>query len=383
MKVQHLVILAAAVAALGGAAYYFSQENKALQSDAFVSGPLSPGLDVAINRADSLRIESQEGGLLELKRAGDDDAWTISTNYGYRASQERVSGLLKRLATLETVEPKTAKPENHAKLNLDDPAGENALGTRITVKGGDEVLTDMVVGLSRVVAEGGSVFVRRWEENQTWLADGEFKPRRRLLDLLDRNIVNIDGRRIRMARITHRDASGAEESIVISKATPDQPDYALAAVVPDGMQQKASHELATVARVGEFLILEQVLPAGDVVLTNAVISVYETFDGLRLIFNSAKQADDKIWTTVTATAAPRSDGLDLFMTEFKGQDSESGRIADQLKTPDEIAAEIAAIKSHAEGWAYRPTDYKGGLITATADKVLEEIKEEGAGAAKQ
>ena len=370
MKFRHLVILAAGVAALSGGAYYFTQERMALQSEGFVGGPFTPGLDVNVNKATHVRLESQEGGVLELKRAADAD-WTIASHYGYPANQERVGTLLKRIATLKTVEPKTAKLENHAQLNLDDPAGENALGTRITVKAGNATLVDMVAGLSRVATETGSVFIRRWSEDATWLAEGEFRPKRRLLDLIDRNVVNVDGRRIRTAHITHPDGTGGRQSAAIAKATPDQADYTLAAVAPDGMQPKASHELSTAARVTEFLILEKVLPAGDIDLTNPTVSVYETFDGLRISFTSAKQADGKIWMTVTAGAAPRWDGLDIFMSELKGQDSETGRIADQFKTADAIAGEIASISSKTNGWAYLPTDYKADRITVTAADLFE------------
>lgn len=373
MHLRHLVILAAGVAALGGAAYYFTQERKALQSEGFIGGPFTPGLDVKVNQANNVRLESQEGGVLELKR-GDDTDWTISTHYGYPAHQERVANLLKRVATLKTIEPKTAKPENHAQLNLDDPAGADALGTRITVKDGDETLIDIVAGLSRVEAEGGNVFIRRWEQDETWLADGVFKPRRRLLDLIDRNVVNVDGRRIRTAHITHPDGNGGQESAVVAKATPDQAEYTLAAAIPDGMQPKASHDLSTAARVTEFLILEKVLPAGEIALISPIVSVYETFDGLRISFTSAKQADGKIWMTMTASAAPRWDGLDLFMSQYKGEDSETGRIADQFKTADAVATEIAAMSSKTNGWAYLPTEYKAGQITVTAADLLEAPK---------
>jgi len=385
MNFRHLVILAAIVAALGGAAYYFTQERQALQSEGFVGGPFTPGLDVNVNQADRVRLESQEGGVLELKRSDDTD-WTITTHYGYPANQDRVANLLKRVATLKTVEPKTAKPENHARLNLDDPAGPDALGTRITVKDGDKVLVDMVTGLSRVAAEGpGSVFIRRWGEDETWLAEGEFKPQRRLLDLIDRNIVNVDGRRIRTAHITHQNANGGQESVVIAKATPDQAEYTLAAAIPDGMRPKPSHELSTAARVTEFMILEKTIPAGDIKLTKPIVSVYETFDGLRISFTSAKQADGKIWLTVNASAAPRWDGLDVFMSQYQGQDSEIGRIADQFKTADAIASEIAAISSKTNGWAYLPTDYKAGRITVSAADLLEadEPAETPSDAAKQ
>lgn len=372
MNLRLLLILAIVVAAIGGGAYYFTQERKALQSEAFEGGALIAGLDTRINDADRLRLESQEGGVVELVRT--DGAWRMDSHHGYRANQERVTILLKRVATLKTLEPKTKKPENHARLNLDDPAGEFSLATRITVKAGETALADLLVGLNRPPELGGGAFVRLWGDDQTWLAEGEFKPRRRTLDLIDRNVVNIDGRRIQAARIEHpAEAATAPRAVavpdvvVVSKARPDQEAYSLAAATPEGHTAKPDHELSTVARLTDFLIFDEVRPASEVTFEQPVVGVFETFDGVRLTFRAeAQEPDDKIWVTVAADAGPRWYGLDDFVAENKGADSEAGRIADQFKSPEEIAEEIAAIAASTDGWAYKLTDYKTKRLTMTS-----------------
>lgn len=378
MNLRLLLILAAVVAGLGGAAYYFGQERKALQSEAFVGGPLIAGIETRINDVDHMRLESQEGGVLNLDRTA--DGWTIQEQHGYRANPERVTELLKRVATLTTVEPKTSKPENHARLNLDDPAGENALGTRITLKDGDATVADLVVGLNRPEPQGGGAFVRLWGDDQTWLTEQDFKPKRRTLDLIDRNVVNVDGRRIRLARIQHppAEAGGEGDRFMISKDTPDQETYSLGATIPEGMQAKEDHELSPVARLSDFLILEAVRPASEVQMDKPVVGVFETFDGLRLIYRAQEQADGKIWVEVSAEAAPRSPELDDFIAANKGQDSEVGRIADQFKTPEAVADEIAMWSRKTAGWAYKLTDYKTDRLTSTTADLIEAPKEETA-----
>lgn len=372
MNFRLLVIVAAIVAVIGGAAYYFGQERKALQSDAYQGGPLLPGLAERINDADKIRLESQEGGVVELVRG--EDGWRVPTVHGYPANTERVTGILKRIVSLETVEPKTAKPENHARLNLDDPAGEFSLALRLTASAGADALADLVVGLNRGAEEGGGLFVRLWGDDQTWLASGEFKPRRRALDLLNRNIVNVDGRRIQSAQIRHpapgAAAGGAiAELIVVAKAAPDQEAYQLSATLPEGFTAKPDHELSAVARISDFLIFEAVQPADQAAFDHPVVSIYETFDGLRLVFRAQEQGDGDIWATVVAEAGPRWQGLDAYLEAHKGKDSEPGRIADQFKTPEDIAAEIAEINKTADGWAYRLTDYKIKRLTVTSADV--------------
>lgn len=383
MNLRLLLILAAIVAGLGGAAYYFSQERKALQSEAYVGGPLIAGMETRINDVDHMRLESQEGGVLNLDRTA--DGWTIQEQHGYRANSERVTEILKHVATLKTVEPKTSKPENHARLNLDDPAGKTALGTRITLKAGDAVVADLVVGLNRPEPQGGGAFVRLWGDDQTWLTEKDFKPKRRTLDLIDRNVVNVDGRRIRLARIQHPPAEGGGEGdrFMISKDAPDQESYSLGATIPEGMQAKEDHELSPVARLSDFLILEEVRPASEVEMDKPVVGVFETFDGLRLTYRAQEQADGETWVEVDAEAAPRAPELDDFVAANKGQDSETGRIADQFKTPEAVAEEIAMWSKKTSGWAYKLTDYKTDRLTSTTADLIEAPKEEKAKADAQ
>lgn len=363
MKLRLILIAIVVVGAIGGAAYYFGQQRKALQSEAYQSTDLIPGLADRINAVDHVRLESQEGGVVELARG--DSGWAVTSHFGYPANQDRINSLLKQVATLETIEPKTRKPENHKRLNLNDPAEEDSLGTRITLKVDDDVAADLVVGLNQAPAHGGGAFVRHWGEDQTWLAKGEVKPKRRTLDLLERTVVNIDGRRMRSARIVHPEGDGEPETL-ISKAAPAEEAYALAAALPEGWIAKESHELATVARVPDFLVFEAVRPAAEVVMDRPVISVFETFDGLRLTFAAQEQPDGAIWTTITADAAPRTDGVDDFIAAEKGQDSEAGRIAEQLRTADEVAEEVARWSKAVGPWAYKLTEYKTKRLTSKA-----------------
>ena len=211
MNMRILIALVSAVAVISGGAYFFSQERQALQSEAYTGGPLLPDLQARVNNVDAVRLQSQEGGVINLVRQG--GIWVVKDHYNYRANPDRVSILLKQVATLEKIEPKTAKPQNHARLNLDDPAGENALGTRLTLKANGEEVADVVIGLVSPPDHGGGTFVRLFSEDQTWLAKDEVKPRRRLLDLLDRSVVYVDGRRIRSVHIQRSAVKNDEKEI--------------------------------------------------------------------------------------------------------------------------------------------------------------------------
>ena len=370
MNMRILIALVSAVAVISGGAYFFSQKRQALQSEAYSGGPLLPDLQARVNDVETVRLQSQEGGVINLVRQG--GIWVVQDHYNYRANPERVSILLKQVATLEKIEPKTAKPQNHARLNLDDPAGENALGTRITLKANGKEIADVVIGLVSPPDHGGGTFVRLFREDQTWLAKDEVKPRRRLLDLLDRSVVNVDGRRIRSVHIQRSAVKNdAKKSIVISKETPSQDKYNLSASIPAGFQPKADHELSSIARVPDFMVLEDVKPATDLKWDHPVETIFETFDGLRLTFRSAVQKDGKVWSAVAAATTNRSLNLDDYIVANKAADTEAGRIAGQMKTSEELAEEVKLLASRLNGWAYRLTDYKAKRLTATSQEVIE------------
>ena len=377
MNARLFLILAVVVAIIGGGAYYFTQERENLQATAFQKGPMFEGIEAKINGVDTFRIESQEGGVLTLVRK--DEQWAIQEHYGYPADNLRVTGILKRIATLEKIEPKTKKPENYKRLRVDDPSDEFSLSTRMTLKAGETEVADFVSGLNRPPATGGGVFIREIDDARTWLVEGEFKPKRRTLDWLQRTIINIDGRRISGARIQHPAldddgkpmADGATaDLILVAKETPDQEKYSLGAAIPDDYKPKPDHELSAIARIPDFLVLEDVKPPGEVDMIGASTTLYETYDGIRIIFRSKQQADGKIWATIDVTAAERWQGLDAFLEANKGKDSEAGRIANEFKTPEEVATEIEKWAAITKGWAYRLTDYKAKRLTARTPDVI-------------
>jgi len=377
MNARLVLILAVVVAIIGGGAYYFTQERESLQATAYEKGPMFEGIEAKINNVDTFRIESQEGGILTLVRK--DEQWVIQEHYGYPSDNLRVTGILKRIATLEKIEPKTKKPENYKRLSVDNPTDEFSLATRITLQAGDTKVADFVAGLNRPPATGGGVFLRKFDEAQTWLAEGEFKPKRRVLDWLQRTIIDIDGRRISGARIQHPalDKDGkpmgdgaTADLILVAKETPDQERYSLGASIPDGYSPKPDHELSAIARITDFLILEDVKPVGEIDLVGASTTLYETYDGIRVTFRSKEQSDGKVWTTIDAIAAERWQGLDAFLEVNKGKDSEAGRIADEFQSPEAVAAEIKKMSAATDGWAYLLTDYKAKRLTARTPDVI-------------
>src|SRR3546814_19639594 len=75
---------------------------------------LFPELFEKANAVDRLTIRSAEGGTITLRNA--DDRWGVAEKSGYPADFEKIRATLLSVSQMETVEPRTAKPELLPKL---------------------------------------------------------------------------------------------------------------------------------------------------------------------------------------------------------------------------------------------------------------------------
>ena len=77
------------------------------------------------------------------------------------------------------------------------------------------------------------------------------------------------------------------------------------------------------------------------------------------------------WFQLSAATAGIDDRLAAFVEQNKGQDSEQGRIADQMKSEDAVAAEAAALQERLAPWAFRFTDFKSGKAASRTTDMLQ------------
>jgi hypothetical protein len=244
----------------------------------------------------------------------------------------------------------------------------------VTVKAGEETLADLLVGRTRPVDIGGGVFVRKSGENQSWLASGSYQPNRKALQWLDRNIINVDSRRVHRVTMQHADGDGFE----VRRPDIASENMEYASFVPPGLEPKPTHEMNNMAQIVDFLVMEDVRPAEELDWTAPdSIIWFETYDGLKIAV-TAKKEGKHTWFRVAAEEGEVREVLADFVAEFKGQDSMQGRIADQMKTAEEAAAEIASLNQRLAPWAFRFTEYKTGkAVERSADMLQQEAKDKG------
>lgn len=367
MKSRSFLFLLVLTVATAAAAVAVLVNERLHGGDSVAGTMLYPGLLDRVNDIDFVEVSTTADGTVSARR--EDGRWGVVQRHGYPADFKTLSGMLYDLARIELIEPRTSKPALYSKIRVEDLDGGGAQSIRISAKAGGETVADLLVGFTRPDELGGGVFVRRSGEAQSWLAKGSFQPVRLLTRFLERNIANVEQRRIHRARLTHADG----ETVTVSKAGPEETAWVLKGPLPKGRKAKANHELSPLTSWLDFLIFDDVRPAGEVDFSKPLVSGrFETFDGLVVEVHMVER-DGTHWVALAAspgTADPRVAPL-LDARRTMDADKLEGSLQMALKTPGEAAAEIGKINDTAGGWAYKVTDYKTGKFRTRLAGVTE------------
>ncbi len=131
--------------------------------------PLVPALSTA-EAVRSIEL-SQDGEKVTLTREGPLWVTDEASAGGFAVESGRVQALLRAVARLNTDQPRTANPARHAALGLAWSESEPS-AQRLTLRAGDEVLADLLVGFNQADSMTNElVFVRRMGEDQTYRAE--------------------------------------------------------------------------------------------------------------------------------------------------------------------------------------------------------------------
>lgn len=371
MQTRNFIILAALTGAVVVGAVFSVLRDRPVTDGMGERTHLFPGLLDRVNEIDFVEVTTTADGTISARREG--DVWGVVQRHGHPADFEVLRGMLVELARLETIERRTDEPALYRKLQVEDQDGDAAASIRITAGIGGETAADLLVGRTRAADAGGGVFVRKVGDARTWLAAGSFQPVRLLTRLLDRNIMNVEMRRVRQVTLTHADG----ETVTVRKGAPTDGDYDLATPPGEGRRAKPPFELSPLASWLDFLILDDVRPAAEVDFSRPdVTGRFETFDGL-VVEARMKAADDARWVTLRASPGAVHEKTPELIEARKAMKPEEleGTVGAALRTPGEVEAEIGRINRTTAAWAYKATDYKTGKLGTRLADITEPVAE--------
>lgn len=357
-RYRTLVVLAVLAVAAAAAAVLVQREDAGIaQSGEKLLPDLLERLD------DVTRIEATHAGeTVTLALA--DDRWSVTGHHGYPAETAEVRRLLVGTAELVRIEPKTANAEHYARLELEDPADEDAESFGYVMKdAGEGSIASVVVGKRRFVHTTPGVdeyFVRVAGDPRVWLVSGQIPRNRQAVDWLRREVTDIDQMRVRRAAVTHPDGTVVE----VSKSSPKDTDFTLRGI-PEGHELDETFAVHSIGTALAKFTLNDVAPVDEVDFgAGGIEAMTETFDGVRLTMRTGALGE----RTLIRMDAEFDPAL---VTAAEGGEAEAPLL-------DEAAAraEAEALRRRWQGWAYEVPEYTLNNLRKTVEDLVKPIEEE-------
>jgi len=298
-----------------------------------------PGFASEIAGVVRIHIANREGAFDVAKTTR---GWVLPGRANYPASFEQVQKTLVGLAALETIEPKTSRPDWFHFVGLDAPP--KGSGTLIAVTDANgSAIASVIFGKTTDIGDpsgANGLFVRRTNQNQSWLVRSVFEPKADIADWLDKDVVSVD--RARIAEVDVTPVSGP--AYQVRREKPSDPDFT-PVNMPKGRELSEPTAADSVASAITGFAFDDVRPAAQLDFSKSTRVVTRTFDGLS-VSCSVIQFGSSDWATVSASADP---------------------------TAKEAATEAHEINAHANGWAYKLPSYKGQQFLTTFESLLKPL----------
>jgi hypothetical protein len=294
---RRTLVIVGGVAALflllaGGAV--LQQSN--LLAPKFEPRPAFPGLVSTVNTLGEITVSSKDGTFHVRQVQG---KWVIPERESFPAELAIVRATATGLADLQLVEPKTSRADWMPLLGLAAP-DKGGDGMMVTLKDtSGKTLADLIVGHAQGAPDitgRATLYVRRPNEEQSWLARGFFTAKPLLSDWLDRAVVPIMRDRVKGATVDP--ATGPTYTMV--RDSKDQPDFRVLDL-PRGRELSFPGSPDGVAGAITGFNFDDVAKANPADFENAPSSVTNTFDGLEITVKVAAKGMEH-WATVSAKA---------------------------------------------------------------------------------
>lgn len=185
-----LFVIAAALIAI--AAITVAIEQRSLSGDS-ASGPVAPGLEETIGRAQRIIVTSNEASYrIERTQRG----WAMRDRGDYPVLSSRLAQLTDGLKTLRYTRRMTSDASKHERLGVTDPR-EGGQGILIQIEDSrGALLVNLIIG-----AQPSGIYVRRPDEAQTFAAEGDLPPLRDVASWLDLRPIEIGAERLARVEI--------------------------------------------------------------------------------------------------------------------------------------------------------------------------------------
>lgn len=354
-------IILALVALIAVLAAIWISASRAPEAASAQPGPLAPGLQATLDEVTAVRITGAGNErLASLSRS--DAGWGLDERHGYPVDVEPLRVLLGNLAAAQRVEAKTASPQRHAQLGVEDVSASDAHGVRVDVVTPGKTWS-WIIGDNLI--RGTGTYVREADADQSWQIDRNIAVERSPANWLRKDIIDIGANQIE--RIEVEPVSGPAFAL---RRVEDDPasDFAFTSL-PKGRKAGEGYRREALAGVLSQLRFEDVsIPEEQPLPEKSQRTRYLLRDGRSVTLRSWEQDGHTFAMLEQTWEAPEKD-----------TPAPSGEASEQASGDNPTAADVAAEtpaatvadfqRMHA-AWVYRIPSYKAGNLSRALEDYL-------------
>jgi len=379
MNAKNISILAIITLVVVGLTFYIVMQQQQFVADTPAQEKAFPKLASALDKVALIDIKTAEDKFTLMQ--GEED-WVLKEKHDYPVALEKVRKLLLGFAQLELLEPKTQNPKLYSKIGVQAvPEGVQAVTEEDTVPEEDadsvlvhlkdsagDVLESLIIGHEQIAKTDSTlkeIYVRKPDEQQSWLALGLLPVDKKAIDWLDKEIVNLEAEKIRQVRITH----AAGEQALIFKDSPDDDQFKLAELPEDAKAK--TYVLRQIASTLSHLNLEDVSVPSEIKFDEEVTTaVFTAFNGLEITLQLVEQ-DGKYYAQLSA------DLVEAYQEDTEEvKDAEAADDAEEAETEAELKERVLSLNKRFNNWVFVLPSYKATNITQSPQELIEAVKEE-------
>ncbi len=313
------------------------QQSQTPGGEMFLPGLLESLDD--IERVEIVRRGEEPVATLERDASG----WMVLERDGYPADLRKIRHALLTLAETQILEAKTADAALHDRLGVEAITADTAGGIAVRLIG-------MAAPVEFIVGDAAGEYrryVRRQNEDQSYLINRDPELGTTVIDWLDAAIVDIDGARVQQVTVSRPDG----ETLVVSKDVRGQSNFTVENL-PEERELLYASIANVMGNVLEGLALDDVERLTDAT-EEVIVTEFRTFDGL-LITAESSERDEGTWVSFAATA-------------------DQTLPPESTETRAAAEAEAAEINGRVRGWRYKIPTYKFEQLTREMTDLLQAV----------
>jgi hypothetical protein len=344
--------------------------------------PLFPKLKPKINDVYQMEIVKRDN-VFHIQKS--ETGWQVTEKHNYPADLSKVKQTLLSMADLTTLEAKTKKADRYNVLGVEDPKEKtsSSILIRLLDKQGTELGT-LIVGKQASTSLSGkgidSLYVRKKDDPQSWLARGDLHVDSRAREWISSNLFDISPKRIQKVSLLSPENKKTE----VQKTDRSAQDFTLLSI-PKKKTIESSSEVNAIADAISNVIIKDVEFAQDPKATEFDKDVYHaefvTFDGMVISVDTVKKHGKHLakFSAKFDPAMRKEEKPEAKKEESKEQDKTGAKpampnhpAATPLKSVEDVNKEVAELNGKFDGWIFEISSTKADNMRKTMPDLIKD-----------